>query len=91
MKLLGLEPYLNSSIQSPFITAFRYPAATSFDFQRFYNLLSDSGFIIYPGKLTNVDTFRIGTIGRIFPADFKQLLAAIGSALQANSNTAPGS
>jgi 2-aminoethylphosphonate-pyruvate transaminase len=77
---LGFQPYLAPAAQSPFITAFRYPSNSQFQFQSFYNLLSDAGFIIYPGKLTNADTFRIGTIGRIFPADLTQLLRGIESA-----------
>ena len=81
MKGLGFQSYLPPAIQSPFITAFRYPS-DKFDFQNFYHRLSEAGFIIYPGKLTNVDTFRIGTIGRIFPNDIKQLLAAIASVMQ---------
>ncbi len=77
MTRLGFKTYLRGAIQSPFITAFRYPAEAQFDFQGFYDHLSEAGFVIYPGKLTGVDTFRIGTIGRIFPADLKQLLASI--------------
>jgi 2-aminoethylphosphonate-pyruvate transaminase len=43
--------------------------------------LSQRGFLIYPGKLTQVDTFRIANIGRLFPADMEQLVAAIESVL----------
>jgi len=77
---LGIRPYLNLKDQSHIITAFRYPTA-DFDFDRFYRALSDRGFIIYPGKLTQVNTFRIGNIGRLFPADLEQLVAAIGAVL----------
>jgi 2-aminoethylphosphonate-pyruvate transaminase len=77
----GLCPYLNPAVQSPFITAFEYPTGGWFSFERFYEKLSERGFIIYPGKLTEVDTFRIGTIGRLFPSDFQQLVHAIGSVL----------
>jgi len=73
---LGFQPYLAAEVQSPFITAFRYPSQ-GFNFEHFYRALSDRGFIIYPGKLTRVDTFRIGTIGRIFPADIEQLVRAM--------------
>jgi 2-aminoethylphosphonate-pyruvate transaminase len=81
MKGLGFSPYLSSSVQSHFITAFRYPTGTSFDFARFYRSLSDRGFIIYTGKLTAVDTFRIGNIGRLFPEDMEQLVLAIKATL----------
>ena len=81
MEPLGLKPYLDSAVQSPFITAFHYPAAASFNFQHFYDALSDRGFIIYPGKLTQVNTFRIGNIGRLFPQDMEQLVSAIQAVL----------
>jgi len=77
MGRLGFEPYLDPAIQSCIITAFRYPADPAFDFGRFYRALADRGSIIYPGKLSEVDTFRIGNIGRLFPEDMEQLVFAI--------------
>ncbi len=76
MRRLGFRPLLDPTVQSHVITAFHYPAA-DFDFPSFYRRLSERGFIIYPGKLTRVDTFRIGCIGRLFPADIEQLVSAI--------------
>jgi len=81
MAALGLQPYLSPVLQSHIITAFPFPAAPGFTFDRFYRRLCDRGFIIYPGKLTQDDTFRIGTIGRLFPADLEQLVHAIGQTL----------
>lgn len=74
---LGLAPYLDPAFQSHIITAFPFPPAPGFAFDAFYRGLCDQGFIIYPGKLTRVDTFRIGTIGRLFPADLEQLVHAV--------------
>ena len=48
-----------------------------FDFDEFYNRLNEKGFVIYPGKVTKADCFRIGHIGHLFPEDTKALLAAI--------------
>lgn len=76
----GIRPYLDPKVQSHIITAFHYPDGP-FEFDRFYRMLSDRGFIIYPGKLTQVNTFRIGNIGRLFPADLEQLVNAIGLVL----------
>ena len=78
---LGLRPYLRPAVQSCFITAFHTPADAHFAFDSLYRGLSARGFIIYPGKLTQVDTFRVGTIGRIFPADMEQLVQAIQAVL----------
>ncbi|MBK9137311.1 MAG: 2-aminoethylphosphonate--pyruvate transaminase [Verrucomicrobia bacterium] len=77
MRTLGFAPYLPATVQSHIITAFPFPDLPGFSFDRFYRRLSDLGFIIYPGKLTQADTFRIGTIGRVFPADLGQLVHAI--------------
>lgn len=82
MQALGFHRFLRAEVQSPIITAFRHPGDPSFRFDDFYRRLSDRGMIIYPGKLTEVDTFRIGTIGRLFPADMEQLLSAIRLALE---------
>jgi 2-aminoethylphosphonate-pyruvate transaminase len=79
---LGLRPYLDAGVQSYIITAFPFPANPNFSFDNFYRSLSEHGFIIYPGKLTQVNTFRIGTIGRIFPTDIQQLVYAIRATLQ---------
>ncbi len=80
MSALGFEAFLEPGVQSCIITAFAYPSSDAFDFGRFYRELSDRGFIIYPGKLTEVDTFRIGNIGRLFAHDIQQLVLAIGAA-----------
>ena len=82
MERLGFEPYLQRQNQSHIISSFRYLKQPGFDFKRFYHLLSDKGFVIYPGKLTDADSFRIGTIGHIFPADVQALLVAIQRALE---------
>lgn len=79
---MGLHPYLKPALQSCFITAFEYPPGSWFSFDSFYRKLADRGFIIYPGKLTQINTFRIGTIGRLFPSDLEQLVHAVGAALR---------
>lgn len=77
MRALGFRPYLDPAVQSCIITSFLFPADPEFDFNTFYRRLSDHGFIIYPGKISQANTFRIGSIGRIFEADIQALLAAI--------------
>ncbi len=77
MKALGFQPYLDPAVQSCIITSFLFPSDPEFTFDAFYRRLSDKGFIIYPGKISQADTFRIGSIGRIFEADIQSLLAAV--------------
>jgi 2-aminoethylphosphonate-pyruvate transaminase len=81
MRALGFTEYLRPEDQGYIITAFRYPPHPNFDFNRFYDLLNDKGFVIYPGKVSDAACFRIGTIGRISEADVRNLLAAIGETL----------
>ena len=81
MKELGFDAYLAPEHQSHIITSFRYPKHPNFDFTRFYRRLSQRGFVIYPGKVSDADCFRIGTIGHLFPEDFDALIGAIGQTL----------
>jgi 2-aminoethylphosphonate-pyruvate transaminase len=81
MRRLGFREYLPDLLQGHFITGFLYPAHPRFAFERFYEMLSDRGHVIYPGKLSAVDCFRIGNIGRIFPSDIRALLGAIEDVL----------
>ncbi|MGD0939299.1 MAG: 2-aminoethylphosphonate--pyruvate transaminase [Terracidiphilus sp.] len=82
MSELGMEAYLAPEDQSPIITTFRYPKSSQFSFEELYQQLSQRGFVIYPGKLTAEPCFRIGTVGRLSPADIEALLAAMRSVLQ---------
>jgi 2-aminoethylphosphonate-pyruvate transaminase len=82
MTAMGFEPYLAPQHQSCIITTFRYPSDPQFSFEKFYGRLSELGFIIYPGKLTTEPCFRIGTIGRLSPADITGLLHAIEQVVQ---------
>jgi len=81
MKQLGFRPYLDRTVQSYIITSFCYLESAQFTFGAFYRGLSEKGFIIYPGKISQENTFRIGSIGRIFPNDIAALLSAIRSVL----------
>ena len=82
MKALGFRPYLAPNVQSIIITTFHYPADAKFVFTEFYQRLFDKGFIIYPGKLTRLDCFRIGNIGRLYSKDIQSLLAGMESVLK---------
>ncbi len=77
MRALGFHEYLDPACQGHIITSFRYPSQPQFDFETFYRRLNNLGFVIYPGKVSDADCFRIGNIGRIFETDILNLLAAI--------------
>lgn len=79
---LGVRCLLPADLQSPIITAFHYPTGAGFQFLPFYEALKARGFVIYPGKVTGVESFRIGTIGHVFPEDIDRLIEAIREVLQ---------
>lgn len=68
----GFATYITEEKQSPIITSFIYPTE-QFSFDRFYHFVKEKGFVIYPGKLTDADTFRIGNIGEIDEEDIIDL------------------
>ena len=82
MRALGFEPLLSDNLQAPIIVTFRMPADPRFVFQEFYDRLKDRGYVIYPGKLTVADSFRIGCIGRLYPEHMRGALAAIRDILE---------
>lgn len=81
MQELGFEAYLAPEDQGYIITSFRYPKRDSFRFEQFYARLSELGYVIYPGKLSREECFRIGTIGRLGASEVRGLLNAIRTTL----------
>jgi 2-aminoethylphosphonate-pyruvate transaminase len=77
MRKLGFETLLPDALQAPIIVTFHMPADPKFDFQRFYDRLKELGYVIYPGKLTVADSFRIGCIGRLGGAEMHGALEAV--------------
>lgn len=77
MRALGFATLLPDSLHSPIITSFLNPEHPDFDFKRFYALLKDKGYVIYPGKVTGAETFRIGNIGDFAPENVPGLLTAV--------------
>lgn len=82
MRGLGFETLLKDRWLSPIIVTFFNPAHPKFSFDAFYELMKNKGFIIYPGKLTVVDSFRIGCIGRMDEHVMRRVVAAAGEALR---------
>ena len=46
-------------------------------------------FVIYPGKVSNAQCFRIGSIGDVHPEDMTQLVAKVGEVLEEIGVTQP--
>lgn len=81
MARLGFKSLLPADLQAPIIVTFLMPADKKFDFQVFYDRLREKGYVIYPGKLTVAETFRIGCIGRLGKAQIEGALEAIEETL----------
>jgi 2-aminoethylphosphonate-pyruvate transaminase len=81
MARLGFKPFLAPAVQAPIIVTFHAPADAKYDFKRFYAGARARGFILYPGKLTQVETFRVGCIGAIGPNELRQAVDAIADTL----------
>ncbi|GBQ59071.1 2-aminoethylphosphonate--pyruvate transaminase 1 [Komagataeibacter swingsii DSM 16373] len=81
MKALGFETLLEEQWLSPIIVTFLTPGHELFDFRNFYDLMKEKGFIIYPGKLTRVDSFRIGCIGHFGPDVMQRVISAAQESL----------
>jgi 2-aminoethylphosphonate-pyruvate transaminase len=79
---LGFRAFLRSEVQAPIIVTFHAPAHPAYDFKRFYEGAKQRGFILYPGKLTEVETFRVGCIGAIGRNEMSQAVHAVAGTLQ---------
>ncbi len=70
---LGFKPYLDPAVQGPIITSFCYPEGAKFTFQQMYDYIKERGYVLYPGKVMEAETFRVGNIGEIYPEDIEKL------------------
>ena len=81
MAELGFKPFLDPCIQAPIIVTFHAPGDAKYEFRKFYEAAKAHGFVLYPGKLTQVETFRVGCIGAIGRAEMQQAVHAVSRAL----------
>ncbi len=81
MRAMGFKTLLPDELQAPIIITFHMPANPEFDFNAFYNGLKDQGYVIYPGKLTVADSFRMGCIGRLGAEQINGALDAVAQLL----------
>lgn len=81
LRALGLKTFLEDRVQAPIIVTFLAPPDPVYDFKKFYRKVRDWGFILYPGKLTAIETFRVGCIGAIGAAEMRCAVETIGATL----------
>ena len=82
MAELGFRVFLDPKIQAPIIVTFHAPPDPKYSFKEFYERVRDKGFILYPGKLTTVETFRVGCIGAIGPDEMRHAVNAVRDTLR---------
>ncbi|MFS8932945.1 putative aminotransferase, class V [Cupriavidus taiwanensis] len=82
MAALGFRAFLPAAVQAPIIVTFHAPADVRYDFKSFYAKVRERGYILYPGKLTQVETFRVGCIGAIDDNEMRNVVTAIGEVLR---------
>jgi 2-aminoethylphosphonate-pyruvate transaminase len=78
---LGLSTFLADDLQAPIIVTFHSPRDPAYHFGEFYRRVRERGYVLYPGKLTAVDTFRVGCIGAIDDKAIRAAVATIAGAL----------
>lgn len=81
MATLGFRPFLAPEVQAPVIVTFHAPADSKYDFKAFYAAVRERGYILYPGKLTQLETFRVGCIGAIDENEMRNVVTAIAQSL----------
>ena len=82
LRKLGIKPYIDSVHQGPIITTFFYPEPCHFQFADMYEYIKERGYAIYPGKVTEAETFRIGNIGEIYQEDIEKVCDIIEEFLE---------
>jgi 2-aminoethylphosphonate-pyruvate transaminase len=82
MRALGFKTFLPDALQAPIIVTFHSPPDPAYDFGEFYRRVRERGFVLYPGKLTAVDTFRVGCIGAIGADTLRAAVAAVADTLR---------
>jgi len=82
MAALGFKSFLPRAIQAPIIVTFHAPGDVSYAFKAFYDKVRARGYILYPGKLTQLETFRVGCIGAIDANEMRNVAAAVAETLK---------
>jgi 2-aminoethylphosphonate-pyruvate transaminase len=82
MAELGFRPFLAPEVQAPIIVTFHAPEDPAYSFKEFYSRTRDAGYILYPGKLTQVETFRVGCIGAIDASEMRNVVSAVKATVE---------
>jgi len=60
---------------------FHAPEDPRYAFKSFYDAVKAQGYILYPGKLTTLETFRVGCMGQLGERGIAGAVEAVGTVL----------
>jgi 2-aminoethylphosphonate-pyruvate transaminase len=82
VKKYNLKMLVDEKCQSHLITAIFDPDIPAYNFETLHDFARDLGWTIYPGKLGNINTFRIANIGDIQPHEMEGFVKILGEYLE---------
>jgi 2-aminoethylphosphonate-pyruvate transaminase len=89
MTRLGFKDILPEEIQTGLVLSIKYPKDPNFDFNKIHDYLFENGVTIYPGKIADLDTFRVCNLGALTPEDIKDAFKVLENALKATGVAIP--
>ena len=86
---LGFKELIDINEQSGLVASAIYPTDSNWDFEKVHDYCYDRGFTIYPGKVTDTDTFRLCSLGAIDEDDIVEFMKTLRDALDATGVNVP--
>ena len=81
MAKLGFKGILPEEKQTKLVVGLMYPNDPNFDFSKVHDYLFENGITIYPGKIADLETFRICNLGALKPEDIRDAFKVLEEAL----------
>lgn len=78
---LGFHDVIKREWQSGLVVSVLYPDDANWDFEKIHDYCYERGFTIYPGKISNADTFRLCALGAIDVQDIEAFFVVFKEAL----------
>ena len=86
---LGFKEAIKREWQSGLVVSPIYPDDKNWNFEKIHDYCYERGFTIYPGKISNTNTFRLCALGAIDEKDIEDFFVVFREALEKNSIAIP--
>lgn len=86
---LGFQNVIKREWQAGLVVAVKYPTDKNWDFEKVHDYCYERGFVIYPGKISTEDTFRLCALGAIDEEDIDNFMEVFREALVVNQISVP--